>query len=113
MPRQPTRTDIRKTFSAKSAKSRGNAAPSMMRELGGVLMSDDSNWLKNPTLPRPPAVPYFEPAELEGMPERDQRFITRTYAREARRQRASRISGVSVTRPSLEDHAAAPARRIA
>ena len=85
----------------------------MMGELGGVLMSEDSNWLKNPTLPRPPAVPYFEPAELEGMPETDQRFITRTYAREARRQRANRISGVTVARPSLEAHGAAPTRRIA
>jgi len=85
----------------------------MMPELGGVLMSDDSNWLKNPTLPRPPAVPYFGPAELEGMPERDQRFITRTYARQARRQRTSRISGVTVTCTSLESHDATPLRRIA
>ena len=76
-------------------------------------MSDDSNWLKNPTLPRPPAVPYFEPAELEGMPERDQRFITRTYAREARRQRNSRISGVTVARVPLEAQSASPVRRIA
>ncbi len=85
----------------------------MMSELGGVVMSDDSNWLKNPTLPRPPAVPYFEPAELEGMPERDQRFITRTYAREARRQHSRRVSAVSVTRVPLEDQETPPVRRIA
>ena len=73
-------------------------------------MSDDSNWLKNPTLPHPPAVPYFEPAELDGVPDSDRRFITRAYAHEARRQRSSRISGVTVNRVTPE---AAPARRIA
>src|SRR5438105_3757258 len=59
-------------------------------KLGGAPMSDDSNWLKNPTLPRPPAVPYFEPAELDGVPDSDRRFIARTYAREARRERSRR-----------------------
>ena len=28
------------------------------------LMDDDRSWLKNPILPRPPAVPYFSNAEL-------------------------------------------------
>lgn len=82
-------------------------------KLGGALMSDDSNWLKNPTLPRPPAVPYFEPAELDGVPDSDRRFIARTYAREARRERSRRISGVVVSRATPEAATAPRARRIA
>jgi hypothetical protein len=62
-------------------------------------MSDDSNWLKNPILPRPPAVPYFEPDELDGVPDSDRRFIARTYARESRRQRSQRVSGVACSAP--------------
>jgi hypothetical protein len=58
-------------------------------------MSDDSNWLKNPTLPRPPAVPYFEPEELDGVSEIDRRFIARSYARENRRAHSQRVSGVA------------------
>ena len=81
-------------------------------------MSDDNNWLKNPTLPRPPAVPRFELAELEGMPDRDRRFIARSYAREARRQRSSRVSGVASVNNHTPDEAAdatsaLPERRIA
>jgi hypothetical protein len=49
-------------------------------------MSDDSNWLKNPILPRPPAVPYFNAQELEELPDRDRRFIVRGYARETRQR---------------------------
>lgn len=76
-------------------------------------MSDDKNWLKNPTLPRPPAVPYFEPAELDGVPDSDRRFIARTYAREARRERSRRISGVVVSRVTQEEANAPRARRLA
>ncbi|MEP7050783.1 MAG: hypothetical protein ABJB12_10535 [Pseudomonadota bacterium] len=76
-------------------------------------MSDDSNWLKNPTLPRPPAVPYFDPAELAGVPDSDRRFIVRTYAREARRQRSARISGVVINRVADEAIAITRARRTA
>ncbi|HEY1536288.1 MAG TPA: hypothetical protein VGF76_19850 [Polyangiaceae bacterium] len=73
-------------------------------------MSDDSNWLKNPILPRPPAVPYFEPDELAGVPDSDRRFIARTYAREDRQRRSRRISGVAA---SALDSSAPALRRIA
>jgi hypothetical protein len=73
-------------------------------------MSDDSNWLKNPTLPRPPAVPYFEPEELDGVSERDRRFIARSYARDARRQQSQRVSGVAC---SAADSVAPTLRRTA
>ena len=56
-------------------------------------MSDDSNWLKNPILPRPPAVPYFEPEDLQDVSDSDRRILARTYARESRRRRARRESG--------------------
>ena len=73
-------------------------------------MSDDSNWLKNPTLPRPPAVPYFEPEELEGVPDSDRRLIARAYAREGRRQQSQRVSGVA---RSAADSGAPALRRTA
>ncbi|HEX3849866.1 MAG TPA: hypothetical protein VHW01_02800 [Polyangiaceae bacterium] len=73
-------------------------------------MSDDSNWLKNPTLPRPPAVPYFEPEELDGVSESDRRFIARGYAREGRGQQSQRISGVA---RSSADSVTPPLRRTA
>ena len=78
-------------------------------------MSDDSNWLKNPTLPRPPAVPYFEPEELDGVPDSDRLLIARTYARETRRQRSQRVSRVVSSAPDSGAPAlSAPAlRRIA
>ncbi len=55
----------------------------------GVIMADDNNWLKNPILPRPPAVPYFKPNELDGVSDSDRRIIARTYAHETRRRRRS------------------------
>ena len=73
-------------------------------------MSDDSNWLKNPILPRPPAVPYFKPDELAGVPDSDRRFIARTYAREDRQRRSRRVSGVT---HSALDSSAPVLRRIA
>jgi hypothetical protein len=73
-------------------------------------MSDDSNWLKNPILPRPPAVPYFEPDELAGVSDSDRRFIARSYARESRQRRSGRVSGVAC---SALDNSAAALRRIA
>jgi hypothetical protein len=71
-------------------------------------MSDESNWLKNPILPRPPAVPYFNAQELEELPDSDRRLIVRTYARETLR-RSRRISGAQVTPLALES--SAPLRR--
>ena len=68
----------------------------MMMMTGGVIMSDDSNWLKNPILPRPPAVPYFKPEELQDVSDSDRRIIAKTYARESRRQRSRRAGGTVV-----------------
>jgi hypothetical protein len=73
-------------------------------------MSDDTNWLKNPILPRPPAVPYFKPDELAGVSDSDRRFIARTYAREDRQRRSGRVSGVAHSAP---DSSAPALRRIA
>jgi len=42
-------------------------------EAGGVLMDEDRDWLKNPILPRPPAVPRFTAAELRLLDEESER----------------------------------------
>jgi hypothetical protein len=60
-------------------------------------MSDDDTWLKNPILPRPAAVPYFEPEELAGVPDSDRRFIARSYASNNQRERSQRIGKVDRT----------------
>ena len=73
-------------------------------------MSDDNAWLKNPILPRPAAVPYFEPEELEGVPDSDRRLLARSYARDKRRERSLRVSRVS---HMVLDSGAPSLRRIA
>jgi len=78
-------------------------------------MDDDRSWLKNPTLPRPPAVPRFSAAELSLVDEERPSIARAT----SRKERASRIqsrrrnSGTSRNRSFTRDSEAVPSRRIA
>ncbi len=94
---------------AKPRTSNRNGCPAIM-ETGGNIMSDDSNWLRNPTLPRPPAVPYFKPDELDGVSASDRRIIARTYAHESRRERSRLASGGSAIGPRNTELSAATRR---
>jgi len=79
-------------------------------------MDDDRNWLKNPILPRPPAVPRFSAAELR-LVEDDRPGsvvdLAPRKARAARTQNRRRVSGVSRARSIASQGIAAQARRIA
>ena len=84
-------------------------------------MDDDRSWLKNPTLPRPPAVPRFSAAELS-LVEDERPSVVRATARKDRATRIQsrrRVSGVrsgrSFERESETESESdvAPARRIA
>jgi len=78
-------------------------------------MDDDRSWLKNPTLPRPPAVPRFSAAELS-LVEDERPSIVRASVRKARASRIQsrrRISGTSRARSFTRESEAAPSRRIA
>jgi len=78
-------------------------------------MDDDRSWLKNPTLPRPPAVPRFSAAELS-LVDDERPPLARASAQ---KQRASRIqsrrrnSGASRARSFTRESEAVPSRRIA
>jgi len=74
-------------------------------------MDDDRSWLKNPTLPRPPAVPHFSAAELSLVEDERPSSIARVAVRKARASRIQsrrRVSGASRARSE-----AAQVRRIA
>ena len=79
-------------------------------------MDDDRSWLKNPILPRPPAVPRFSAAELRLV--EDERPLSVVRA-SARKERASRIqswrraSAVSRARSLARVSEAAHSRRSA
>jgi hypothetical protein len=78
-------------------------------------MDDDRSWLKNPTLPRPPAVPRFSAAELS-LVEDDRPSIARAKPRKdraTRMQSRRRISGVRSARSFAQQSDIAQARRIA
>jgi len=79
-------------------------------------MDDDRSWLKNPTLPRPPAVPRFSAAELSLVEDERPSEVVGVAARKERaslRHSRRRVSGVSRTR-SLEGVSEAPqTRRLA
>ena len=78
-------------------------------------MDDDRSWLKNPTLPRPPAVPRFSAAELSLVEEERPSIVRAT----ARKERASRIqikrrsSGTTRARSLTRESDAVPSRRTA
>ncbi|HEY0468152.1 MAG TPA: hypothetical protein VGC79_28330 [Polyangiaceae bacterium] len=77
-------------------------------------MDDDRSWLKNPTLPRPPAVPRFSAAELS-LVEDERPSVVRVAAgktRASRIQSRRRVSGTSRARLTGESEAA-QVRRIA
>lgn len=65
-------------------------------------MDDDRSWLKNPILPRPPALPRFSPAELSLVEEEREssvmRVARRTEASEANERATRREQRVSGTR---------------
>jgi hypothetical protein len=78
-------------------------------------MDDDRSWLKNPTLPRPPAVPRFSAAELS-LVEDEGPSIARVPAgkeRASRIQSRRRVSGTSKARSLARESETAQARRIA
>jgi len=79
-------------------------------------MDDDRNWLKNPILPRPPAVPRFSAAELRLVEDERPTSAVDTAPRKgrsARIQSRRRVSGVSRARSIASESLAAQARRIA
>jgi len=78
-------------------------------------MDDDRSWLKNPTLPRPPAVPRFSAAELS-LVEEERPSVVRANAskeRASRIQSRRRSSGTSRARSLTRESEAVPSRRIA
>ncbi|HEY3252320.1 MAG TPA: hypothetical protein VGJ91_00145 [Polyangiaceae bacterium] len=79
-------------------------------------MDDDRSWLKNPILPRPPAVPRFSAAELSLVEDERPGSVVRVAARKERASRIQsrrRVSGTSRARSLARESEAAPARRIA
>ncbi|HET7542679.1 MAG TPA: hypothetical protein VFK05_22565 [Polyangiaceae bacterium] len=78
-------------------------------------MDDDRSWLKNPTLPRPPAVPSFSAAELS-LVEDERPSVVRATARKDRATRIQsrrRVSGVRHARSFTDDSELPQTRRIA
>ena len=80
-------------------------------------MDDDRNWLKNPILPRPPAVPHFSAAELRIVEDERPSSVMRVAPRKDRsarveNRRNARHSGTTAVRADLESEAP-ESRRIA
>lgn len=82
-------------------------------------MDDDSSWLKNPILPRPPAVPRFSAAELRLVEDERPSSIIRVRNKQPeakggpRKRRAPRVSGTStVKHESVEGLVPARSRRL-
>jgi len=79
-------------------------------------MEDDRSWLKNPILPRPPAVPRFSAAELRLVEDERSPSVVRVAAgkeRATRIQSRRRASGTSRARSLTGQSEAAQSRRIA
>lgn len=72
-------------------------------------MNDDRSWLKNPILPRPPAVPRFSAAELSLVEEERESGVHRVAARVPRGPRADERREPRVSGTSEAQHADAPA----
>jgi len=80
-------------------------------------MDDDRSWLKNPILPRPPAVPRFTAAELRAVENERPSSVMRVAARKGRtsqlERRADRARDfIETERPDAESEAP-QSRRIA
>lgn len=82
-------------------------------------MDDDRSWLKNPILPRPPAVPRFSAAELRAVEAEDERerpsSVMRVASRKGPASQVERRGGrdlIETELPVGESEAARP-RRIA
>jgi hypothetical protein len=82
--------------------------PGDSHEAGGVLMDEDRDWLKNPILPRPPAVPRFTAAELRLLDDERERQsgITRVAAR---RDRTAPLESQLSSRGSRRQQQSGPA----
>jgi len=79
-------------------------------------MDDDRSWLKNPILPRPPAVPRFSAAELRLVEDEQPPSLVPVAARKERASRIQgrrRVSGASRARSLARESEAAQSRRIA
>jgi hypothetical protein len=79
-------------------------------------MEDDRSWLKNPILPRPPAVPRFSAAELRLVEDERPKSVVRVAARKERASRIQsrrRVSAVSRARSLERESEAARPRRSA
>jgi len=81
-------------------------------------MDDDRSWLKNPILPRPPAVPRFSAAELRLVNEERPSSVTRVAPRAQRAprkdaRRLARISGTSAVHSATSETEVPQSRRIA
>ncbi|MEI9951749.1 MAG: hypothetical protein WDO74_22915 [Pseudomonadota bacterium] len=82
-------------------------------------MDDDRSWLKNPILPRPPAVPRFSAAELrlvedERLEDERPASVVRVAAGKERASRVRRrVSGASRARSLASESQAVQSRRIA
>ena len=79
-------------------------------------MDDDRSWLKNPILPRPPAVPNFSAAELRLVEDERPASLVRVPAhkeRASRIQSRRRVSGTSRARSLARESGAAQSRRTA
>ena len=71
-------------------------------------MDEDRDWLKNPILPRPPAVPRFTPAELRLLDDERERpsGVMRVAAR---RERSAPLESELSARRSRRQQQGAPA----
>ena len=79
-------------------------------------MDDDRSWLKNPTLPRPPAVPRFSAAELRLVEDERPATAVRVAAQKERASRIQsrrRVSRMSRARSLTQVSEAEPSRRLA
>jgi hypothetical protein len=79
-------------------------------------MDDDRSWLKNPILPRPPAVPRFSAAELRLVEDERPAAVVHVAPRKERASRIQsrrRISGASRARSLARESEAAQSQRMA
>jgi hypothetical protein len=79
-------------------------------------MDDDHSWLKNPILPRPPALPRFSAAELRLVDEERPSSVMRVAPRKeraARDEASRRISTTTRTRDTRRALESDAPRRIA
>ncbi|MEI9936532.1 MAG: hypothetical protein WDO69_04835 [Pseudomonadota bacterium] len=78
-------------------------------------MDDDRSWLKNPILPRPPAVPRFSAAELSLVEDERPASVARVAGRKQRASRIQsrrRVSGTSRARSLTPEDEAAQSRAV-